>query len=82
MNVFIITRKGTKDTPILVLDDTTAQATFDDIAEDLIGEDVSEIGLHFDEQLFNLNHMLRGQCISVDWFEGIEVNDFVNDLND
>jgi len=76
MNVIIVSRQGILDTPILVKDDTTAQARFDNLAKELAGEDISEVKLHFDGQVDNLNELIRYQGIEVSWFENVGVNIF------
>ena len=78
MNVFIVIRNGIPDTPILVSNNTTTQAQFDELAFELIGEDVNEIGLHFDEQLLNLNNLINKDGIEVHWFERVDVNEYIN----
>jgi len=78
MNVIIIRRHGISDTPILVKDNTTAQAVFDEIAEELAGEDITEISLHFDSQLNDLNDLIKHKGIEVEWFEDLEVNEYIN----
>jgi len=45
MNIIIISRQGILDTPILIKNDITAQAQFEEIAQELLGEDVSEVCL-------------------------------------
>jgi hypothetical protein len=78
MNVIIVVRQGIMDAPILVKDDVTAQAAFDQLAEELLGDDISEVNLHFDDQLLEVNNLLRTLGIEVQWFEGIQVNEYVN----
>ena len=79
MNVITVSRNGVLDTPILVKDNITAQATFDNLAEELAGEDVSEIGLHFDNQLLELNDLIKHEGIKVEWFVEVDVNDYINE---
>lgn len=78
MNIITISRNGVLDTPFLIKDNVTAQATFDELAEQLAGEDVSEIKLHFDTQLDDLNSLIKYKGIEVNWFEGVEVNKYIN----
>jgi len=78
INVLIVSRRGILDNPILVKNDDTAQATFDSIAEELLGDDIDEINLHSDTQLEDLNHYLKYKGIEVLWYEDIEINDYKN----
>ncbi len=78
MNVFIITENGIAQTPILVKNDVTAQATFDSIAENLVGDDIDEIGLHFDSQVDDLNRLISHTEIKVEWFVDVKVNKYKN----
>ena len=79
MNIITVSRQGILDTPILVENDITAQATFDELANELAGEDVSEINLHFDYQIIELNNAIKHLGIEVNWFCDVEVNDYVNE---
>ena len=65
-------------TPVLVKDDITAQAYFDELAESYLEEDVSEINLHFDSQVDEFNRLMEYKEIKVEWFNDIEVNDYKN----
>ncbi len=78
MNILIISRQGVLDTPILVKNDVTAQAVFDELANDLAGEDVSEVSLHFDSQLDDLNRLISYKGIEVFWFVDVDVNKYKN----
>lgn len=78
VNVIIVSRRGILDNPIVVLDDTTAQAEFEHVAKELVGDDVSEINFGTDSQLDDLNDLLGGSGREVSWFVDIEVNDYIN----
>lgn len=78
MNVIIVMENGKMNTPILVKKDTTAQATFNHIAEEMIGDDISEIDLHSDDQVIKLNHIIKKRGMKVYWFENVPVNKYKN----
>lgn len=77
MNVFVIIKDDVPSTPILVRDDTTADAVFYNIAKELVGEDVSEIRFRSDFQLEDLRYLLlgSGKDVSVHWFVDVEINE-------
>lgn len=78
MNVIIVSQHGIIITPILVEDDTTAQAEFDSLAESLAGDDINLIQLHSDSQVDQLNSVIAYRGIRVDWFVDVEVNNYIN----
>lgn len=81
MDVFVVIENNVPSTPILVEDGTTADAVFYNIAEELVGEDISEIRFGSDFQLEDLRYLLlgSGKDVSVHWFIDIEVNNYVNE---
>ena len=78
VNVILVIERGIVKTPIVTTSDTTAQAEFDAIAERLLGDDVSEINLHSDTQVDELNHIVNRLGVSVDWFTDVELNTYKN----
>ncbi len=78
MNAFIIIRSGIPDTPILVKHDITAEAVFESLVEELLGEDAKEINTFSDSALDHLNNFLEADNISVHWFVDLEVNNYKN----
>ena len=72
------TKKECRSTPILVKDDTTAEAVFEALAYDLLREDIDEIDLVSDSALDKLNSYLKAENVSVHWFVDLEVNNYVN----
>ena len=79
VNVIIVSYNGILDTPMVILDDTTAQAEFDNLVNELVPEeDREEIRLHFDSQVDDLNSLINKMGINVDWFIDIEVNKYIN----
>lgn len=79
MNVLIVTEIGIIKTPILVKSDTTAQAVFNNLAEELLGEDISEVNLHADSCVDEVNRLLNHKGIEVNWFVDVSVNAYRND---
>ena len=77
MNVIIVIKKGIMDTPILVQDDITAQATFNNLAEELLGDDISEVNLHSDSCVNEVNNLLDAEN-EIRWFVDINVNTYIN----
>ena len=78
VNVIIVNSRGIAKTPLVTTNDTTAQAEFDNIAELLLGDDVSEINLHSDTQVDELNRIVNRLGVSVSWFTDVELNTYKN----
>ena len=78
VNVILVIERGIVKTPIVTTSDTTAQAEFDNIAELLLGDDVSEINLHSDTQVDELNRIVNRLGVSVSWFTDVELNTYKN----
>jgi hypothetical protein len=77
MNVLIIRRNGLiDDSPILVKDDTTAEAVYQSLVRDLTGDD--EYTYFNDESLTIANNLLMSIDIQIDWFIDIEINNYTN----
>jgi hypothetical protein len=75
LHVITVIKKGISDTPTLHMTETSAQARFDQIAEDYLGEDVHDlVDLHSDECVDQLNHLILPD--EVTWFVDIEPADF------
>lgn len=78
MNTIIVSRNGVLDTPILVKHDTTADATFQSIATELLGDDAEEVDFFCDSALDKVNHLLNNQGIEIFWFVDLEINNYKN----
>ena len=78
MNVILVSRNGVLDTPILVKNDITAEAVFENLVEELLGEDADELNLFSDTAIDHLNHLLEGTGIEVSWFVDVDVNKYKN----
>lgn len=77
MNVIIVNKKGILETPILVKDISTAEATFDNISKKLLGTDFETIeAVDYGVRLTEVNQLLEGTGISISWFEELEINYF------
>lgn len=77
MNVILEIISGRPCTPLLIVDNVTAQSTFEGIARKYLGEDISEVQLCSDYQVPNLNRLFP-EGVSVEWYEDVEVNDYRN----
>ena len=78
MNVIIIYRDEIADAPILVKHDTTADAIFQYLATDLLGEDAEEVDFFDDRAISQVNTLLRHKDLRIEWFCDIEVNTYKN----
>jgi hypothetical protein len=78
MNVIIVSERGVLNTPILVKNDITAQAVFDKIATELLGDDISEVSLHSDNAIDKVNKLLEYNGKQIHWFVDVEVNKYKN----
>lgn len=78
MNVILVSRNGVLDTPILVKHDITAEATFENLVEELLGEDADEVNLFSDNAIDHVNRLLGGTGIEVTWFVDVDVNTYKN----
>jgi hypothetical protein len=78
MNVIILYRDEIAETPILVKHDTTADAVFQSLATDLLGEDAEEVDFFDDFALSKVNALLRHQDLRIEWFCDIDVNNYKN----
>ena len=78
MHVIIVNRNGVLDVPHLVKHDTTAQATFESIVGELIGEDMEDVDLNDDYALRTVNFYLRPMGIKISWFVDVEINGYKN----
>lgn len=81
MNVIIVIRAGIPDTPILVKETVTAEATFDTIAEKLIDDESTweEAPLDYGYKLNFVNEQLFNHGIDIHWYEDVEVNEYINE---
>jgi hypothetical protein len=78
MNVIIVTKNGVMQTPLLIEHSTAAEATFESLAIELLGEDADEICFMDDDAINQVNELLQVDNIKIDWFMGIEVNKYKN----
>jgi hypothetical protein len=78
MNVIILYRDEIAETPILVKHDTTAEAVFESLATELLGEDAEEVDFFCDSALSKVNSLLRHQDLRIEWFCDIDVNTYKN----
>jgi hypothetical protein len=78
MNVIIVTKNGVMQTPLLIEHSTAAEATFESLAIELLGEDADEICFMDDDAINQVNELLQVVGINIDWFMGIEVNKYKN----
>jgi len=72
VNVIIVSRNGILDTPQVISDNITADAAFQALAEELLGDDVSEINFFGEDALDRVNHLLEGQGIEINWSNMID----------
>ena len=79
MNVLIVTEKGVMRTPILAKNNTTAQAIFNNLAEEFLGDDISEVNLHADSCVDEVNKILECTGVEINWFVDVELNTYKND---
>ena len=88
MNVIIVSKSGVLDTPFLVKNDITAEATFDSILEDFVEKkiltefDFKEIikmtFIDYSEKLNKANSFLNFYGIEIFWFIDVKVNKYKN----
>lgn len=88
MNVIIVSKSGVLDTPFLVKNDITAEATFDSILEDFVDKqilnefDVEEINrkasIDYGGKLTEANKHLKYCGIEIFWFIDVEINKYKN----
>lgn len=88
MNVIIVSKSGVLDTPFLVKNDVTAEATFDSILEDFVEKkilnefDVEEINreasIDYGSKLTAVNRFLEFRGIEIFWFVDVKVNKYKN----
>ncbi len=78
MNVIIVTKNGVMQTPLLVEHATAAEATFESIARELLGEDAEEVCFMDDNAIGQVNRLLSGTGASIEWFSELEVNRYTN----
>lgn len=79
MNVIIVIENGVPQTPKLIKNNVTAEATFDNIAEELLGEDYEELSqIDYEYRLDEANRLLMGSGNEIHWFTDIEVNRYKN----
>ena len=79
MNVIIITRNGIKDTPMLIEATSTAEATFDNVAKELVGEyyeDIEEMYFDYVQRYEEVKRHLDDTGVEIDWYEDVEVNTY------
>lgn len=83
MDVIIVSRCGVLETPILVKNNTTAEAVFYDmIMNHEHGDDLKEItkncSTDYGQMLIEVNRYLKPLGEEIEWFTDIEVNGHKN----
>jgi hypothetical protein len=78
MNVILVSRDGILDTPVLVKHNTTAEATFESIVRELLGDDADDIDFFCDTAIDQVNNYLKSSGITITWFVDIDVNKYKN----
>ena len=78
MNFFFQAEDGIRDTPVLVKHNTTAEAAFESIVRDLLGEDADDINFFCDTAIDKVNNYLKPSGITISWFVDIDVNNYKN----
>ena len=76
MNVIIITRSGVMDTPILIKKNTDADALYENIVEDLLGDDFDDIvGGFFDDFVYDRvnSYLETTQGITINYFQNLDL---------
>jgi hypothetical protein len=75
MNAIIITRNGVMDTPILIKKNTDADAVYENIVEDLLGDDFDDIvGGFFDDFVYDRvnSYLETTQGITINYFQNLD----------
>jgi hypothetical protein len=80
--IIVIGNDGIIGTPKVIVNDEVASAEFENIARELLGDDVSEVNFISDNVIDQVNRLLEFSGISIDWFVDVEVNDYVNEPNE
>ena len=78
MEVIQVIRNGICETPILIKDPQTAEATWEGIARDLLEEDFEELPIG-DNKYDQLNRMLEYSGVEVHFWTDLEINEYVNE---
>lgn len=78
MEVIQIIKSGVPQTPILVKDTQTAEATWEGIARDLLEEDFEELPIG-DDKYDQLNRLIEYSGVEVHFWTELEVNKYVNE---
>jgi hypothetical protein len=75
MNIIIVTRNGCIDTPILLKNTNKANAVYEDLCRELLGDDFDDVfgGIINDYTYGNVNMYLAPQGISIYYFFDVEV---------
>lgn len=70
MNVIITSNNGILDTPILIQEDLKAETVFDEIVENLLKEDYTEIKyiIDYDYKYNEAKRLLEGTGNDIHWF--------------
>ena len=78
MHVIIVTKNGVIKEPWLVEHSTAAEATFEMLATELLGEDADEVCFMDDDAINQVNSLLAGTGSSIEWFTDLKVNRYKN----
>ena len=76
INIIFVIKNGIVNTPFATTDDVVAEAHFDNLSHELLGDEYDYIlGNKFDYEtkLVELNNYLNNMGISVEWFIDIDV---------
>lgn len=68
------------DTPILVQDDTTAEAAFDVVAEKILKDDWDEVKdiVDYGEKMQETNRLIEFTGVDIHWFVDVKINEYLN----
>ena len=73
-NVITIIKNGISETPVLIRENTKADAYFENKVRKLLGEDADELNFMDDMVYEKANRMLNFLGYEITYFTGIEVN--------
>ena len=79
MNVIVVSKKGIIEEVICIEHNHTADAEYEKIIRELLGDDFEDIVGFFDDDVYDMaNEYLNSMGIDVSYFTGLEVNKFKN----
>lgn len=70
MNVIVVVRKGVMDTPILIKKNSDADAMYENLTREMLGDDFEYVvGRFFDDMIYDrVNHYLKDDGSSINYF--------------